>query len=322
MTYHVFIDGQEGTTGLKILSRLARRTDITVLEIDDTLRKDEKERARLINESDFTFLCLPDDAARTAVSLVENNRVKLIDASTAHRTNPSWVYGLPELSTTQHHNIATSTRVAVPGCYASGLLALTYPLIEAGVMPADYPLTCNATSGYSGGGKKMIEQYCQEDANRSPVNFSLASPRQYSLNGAHKHLPEMQYIAGLNYPPIFQPTVASYYSGMVVSIPLHTRLMGENITAKSIWETMNAHYKDKEIIKVMPFKGETIITDGFLSANALTNSDSMQIFVFGSDESATLVARFDNLGKGASGAAIQCMNIMMGIDETTGLTII
>ncbi|MFZ2538785.1 MAG: N-acetyl-gamma-glutamyl-phosphate reductase [Oscillospiraceae bacterium] len=309
MKYKVFIDGQEGTTGIKIYERFQNRDDVEILRIDETLRKDLSERKKLINSSDFTFLCLPDIAAKEAVSLVENSNVKIIDASTAHRTNPDWAYGLPELSKEHRQKIANSNRVAVPGCYASGFIAAVYPLIEARIIASDHPVSCHAVSGYSGGGKKMIEQY--ECADKEEELFS---PRQYALSQNHKHLAEMQAITALSYPPMFNPIVDNYYSGMLVSLPLITRTLKNKLTAKEIHEVIATHYKNEHFIKVMDFK-----QDGFLGANNLANTNTMQIFVCGNDEQVLVASRFDNLGKGASGAAIQCMNIMMGIDEKTGL---
>lgn len=307
--YKVFIDGQEGTTGLKIYERFKNRDDIKILKIDETLRKDLSERKKLINSSDFTFLCLPDFAAKEAVSLVDNDKVKIIDASTAHRTNPNWAYGLPELSKEHRRSIKNSNTVAVPGCYASGFIAATYPLVQAGIIPRDYPVTCHAVSGYSGGGKKMIEQY---QSNDKPLE--LLSPRQYALSQNHKHLAEMQSITGLSFKPMFNPIVDNYYNGMVVSVPLITRMFNKKLTAKNVHEVLVNYYKDEYFIKVMNFK-----EDGFIGANNLANTNKMKIFVYGNDEQVLVASQFDNLGKGASGAAIQCMNIMMGIDEKTGL---
>lgn len=309
MKYKVFIDGQEGTTGLQIYERFQNRDDIELLRIDDELRKDLSERKKMIASSDFTFLCLPDIAAKEAVLLAENSSTKILDASTAHRTNPNWAYGFPELSGEHRQRIATASRVAVPGCYASGFIALVYPLIKAGVLAADHPVICHALSGYSGGGKKMIAEYESQDK-----SAELLSPRQYALAQNHKHLPEMQAITGLDFPPMFNPIVDNYYSGMVVSLPLITRTLAKKLPPKEIHEVLANHYKNEHFIKVMDLNN-----DGFLAANTLANTNSMQIFVSGNDEQILLASRFDNLGKGASGAAIQCMNIMMGIDETTGL---
>ncbi len=314
MKYKVFIDGQEGTTGLKIIERFQNRDDVEILKIDENLRKDTEERKKLINQSDFTFLCLPDVAAREAVSLVENPHVKIIDASTAHRTNEDWAYGLPELSSKHREKIKNSNRVAVPGCYASGFISVVYPLIQSGVISKDHPVMCHAVSGYSGAGKNMIAQYESED---KPA--ALFAPRQYALSLEHKHIKEMQAITGLHFKPMFNPIIDNYFSGMIVSVPLITRSMQTPSTAKQVWEVMRKHYEGERLIKVMPFMGEGVLENGFLPANTLAGKNHMEIFVFGNDEQVLVSARLDNLGKGASGAAVQCMNIMMGIDETTGL---
>lgn len=308
----VYIDGQEGTTGLKILERFQNRNDIQLLRIDEDKRKDPAERKRLINSSDFTFLCLPDAASIEAVSFAEGN-VRIIDASTAHRTNPDWAYGFPELSAQFREKIAGSARVAVPGCYASGFASMVYPLVKLGIMPADYPVSVHAVSGYSGAGKKAIAVY--EGENR-PADFD--SPRQYALTQQHKHLPEMQKICGLDYAPSFNPLVCDYFSGMVVSLPLHTRLLTKKYSADDIRKALSDYYaaNNSHFVKVMP-AGEP--QDGFIGANNLSGTNNMEIFVNGNDERMILCSRLDNLGKGASGAAVQCLNIMMGIDEKTGL---
>lgn len=314
MKAKVFIDGKEGTTGLKIYERFQERDDIEILLIDEDKRKDLSERKKLINASDYTFLCLPDAAAIEAVSLVENDHTRIIDASTAHRTNPDWAYGIPELSKAHRERIKTSNRVAGPGCYASGFLASVYPLVQAGVIGKEHPVTCHAVSGYSGAGKKAIAVY---EGGDKPFEYN--SPRQYALSQQHKHLKEMQIIAGLSYKPMFNPIVDNYYSGMVVSVPLVARTLNKKVTAKDVWEILSEHYKDEYFIKVMPFMGEGVLEDGFLAANTLSGRNDMQVFVCGNDEHILLASRLDNLGKGASGAAVQCMNIMMGIDEKTGL---
>lgn len=313
MAVKVYIDGQEGTTGLKILERFEGRNDIELLKISEDKRKDLQERKKFINESDFTFLCLPDAAAREAVSLVENDHVRIIDASTAHRTNPQWAYGFPELSKAHREKIKNSSRVAVPGCYASGFISLVYPLVSKGVLPADYSVFAYATSGYSGAGKKAIAAY--ESENKP---YELLSPRQYALNMNHKHLPEMQAITGLTYKPMFNPIVDNYFSGMVVSVPIQTRLLSKKVTPQQIREALYENYGDSNFVKVMP-AGSECVPDGFLTSNGLSGSNKMELYVFGNDEQILLCSRLDNLGKGASGAAVQCLNIMMGIDETTGL---
>lgn len=306
----VYIDGQEGTTGLKILERFKNRNDIELLKIDEDKRKDADERKKLINSSDFTFLCLPDAAAREAVAMA-GDKVRIIDASTAHRTNPDWAYGFPELGADFRNKIANSARTAVPGCYASGFISMVYPLVKLGIMPADYPVTCHAVSGYSGAGKKAIAVY--EGENR-PAEFD--SPRQYALTQQHKHLPEMQKICGLSYAPAFNPLVCDYFSGMVVSLPIFTRLLTKKYTPDDVRKALAEFYKDSYFVRVMP-DGEP--EDGFIGANNISGTNNMQIFVNGNNERLILCSRLDNLGKGASGAAVQCLNIMMGIDEKTGL---
>jgi len=314
MAYKVFIDGKEGTTGLKIFERFENRSDIEILSISEELRKDTKERQRLINESDFTFLCLPDAAAIESASLCTNPNTKIIDASTAHRTNPDWAYGFPELDKSFREKIQKSNRVATPGCYASGFIALGYPLVQKGIMGKDYPVTIHAVSGYSGAGKKAIAQY--GDPNR---DIGLDTPRQYALTQEHKHLKEMKIITGLDFEPVFNPYICDYFAGMTVTVPLHTRLLSKKVTAKEVWETMAAHYENSRFVKVAGFMGEGTLPENFIPANTLEGTNSMQIFVYGNDERIMLCSRFDNLGKGASGAAVQCMNIMMGVDEGTGL---
>ena len=306
----VYIDGQEGTTGLKILERFKDRNDIELLKIDEDKRKDADERKKLINSADFTFLCLPDAAAKEAVAMA-GDKVRIIDASTAHRTNPDWAYGFPELGKDFRSKIEQSSRTAVPGCYASGFISMVYPLVKLGIMPEDYPVTCHAVSGYSGAGKKAIAVY--EGENR-PVDFD--TPRQYALTQQHKHLPEMQKICGLSYAPAFNPLVCDYFSGMVVSIPIFTRLLTKKYTPDDIRKALAEFYADAYFVKVMP-EGEP--ADGFIGANNISGTNNMQIFVNGNDERLILCSRLDNLGKGASGAAVQCLNIMMGIDEKTGL---
>jgi N-acetyl-gamma-glutamyl-phosphate reductase len=314
MTVKVYIDGQEGTTGLKILERFKDRKDIELLRISEDKRKDASERARLINMSDYTFLCLPDDAAREAVSFVDNDHVRIIDASTAHRTNPDWAYGFPELSAAHREKIRTSNRVAVPGCYASGFASIVYPLVNNGIIPADFPVFAYATSGYSGAGKKAIAVYESDD---KPFEFN--SPRQYALSQQHKHLPEMKAVSGLTYTPMFNPIVCDYFSGMVVNVPIQTRTLPRPVTAEEVHAMYEKHYAGANMIEVMPLMSADEQKSFFLASNTLSGQNKMQVFVFGNDEQILLCSRLDNLGKGASGAAVQCLNIMMGIDETTGL---
>ncbi len=306
----VYIDGQEGTTGLKILERFAGRNDIELLRIDEDKRKDTEERKKLINSSDFTFLCLPDAASIEAVSLADD-KVRIIDASTAHRTNPDWAYGFPELSADFRNKIKNSNRVAVPGCYASGFASMVYPLVKLGIMPTDYPVSVHAVSGYSGAGKKAIAVY--EGVDR-PADFD--SPRQYALPQMHKHLPEMQKICGLEYAPTFNPLICDYFSGMVVSLPIHTRLLTKKYSVADVRKALSEYYDGSVFVKVMN-EGEP--EDGFIGANNLAGTNNMELFINGNDDRMIICSRLDNLGKGASGAAVQCLNIMMGVDETTGL---
>lgn len=314
MSVKVYIDGQEGTTGLKILERFEGRNDIELIRISEEKRKDADERARLINMSDYTFLCLPDAASREAVSFIDNDHVRIIDASTAHRTNPEWAYGFPELSEAHREKIKNSSRVAVPGCYASGFASIVYPLVSNGIIPDDFPVFAYATSGYSGAGKKAIAVYEGED---KPYEFN--SPRQYALSQEHKHLPEMQKISGLKYKPMFNPIVCDYFSGMVVSVPIQTRLLAKGVKPEEVHAMFAEHYKTANMVEVMPLMAKEEQKSFFLASNTLSGVNKMQIFVFGDEEQILLCSRLDNLGKGASGAAVQCLNIMMGIDETTGL---
>lgn len=314
MSVKVYIDGQEGTTGLKILERFEGRNDIELLRISEDKRKDSAERARLINMSDYTFLCLPDDAAREAVSFVDNDKVRIIDASTAHRTNPDWAYGFPELSPQHREKIRTSNRVAVPGCYASGFASIVYPLVKNNIITDDFPVFAYATSGYSGAGKNAIAIY---EGNEKPFEFN--SPRQYALSQQHKHLPEMKAVSGLKYTPMFNPIICDYFSGMVVSVPIQTRMLGSSVTAESIHDMYAKHYDGAKMVEVMPLMSADEQKSFFLASNTLSGQNKIQVFVFGNDEQILLCSRLDNLGKGASGAAVQCLNIMMGIDEITGL---
>ena len=304
--YNIFIDGSAGTTGLKILDRLSNRKDINLIILPDELRKDVNYRKQALNSADIAFLCLPDVAAIEAVSLVENEKVKIIDTSTAHRTNDNWQYGFAEI-TGFKEKIAKSKRIANPGCHASGFIALINPLINAGVIKNDVKLSCFSITGYTGGGKKMIAEY--EDENKPSLYYA---PRQYGLTQTHKHLPEMKKYCNLQQSPIFCPIVSDYDRGMEVSVPMFASDV--KCSLKEIKEIYKNAYNGK-IIKFVEESSE----NGFLSANSMKNKDSMEILVCGNEERFVLVSRFDNLGKGASGAAIQNMNIMLGIDETTGL---
>lgn len=304
----VFIDGSAGTTGLRIVERLSQRKDLELLILPDTLRKDKQARADALATADIAFLCLPDDAARESVALAAGSKVKIIDTSTAHRTDPDWVYGMPEL-TGLRNRIAGSSRIANPGCHASGFVALVAPLVEQGILAADTALTCFSLTGYSGGGKGMIADY--ESSDRSAL---LKAPRQYATSQQHKHLKEMVKLSGLETAPVFCPIVGDFYSGMEVAVPLFAKdIKG---TAEDIKQLYKSYY-DHGLIHYM----EGADPDGMLSAVAYSMRDDMCVSVFGNDERILLVSRFDNLGKGASGAAIQNMNLLLGVDETTGLNI-
>lgn len=306
----VYIDGQSGTTGLQIFDRIAARTDLELLRIDEDKRHDTEERRRYINAADIVFLCLPDDAAREAVTLVENPHTCIIDASTAHRTAEGWTYGFPELSAAQRAAVAQSTRIANPGCHATGFISATAPLVQAGLLPVDYPLTCFSLTGYSGGGKRMIADY--ENAGR-PV--TLDAPGLYGLGQAHKHLPEMQKVCGLTAAPIFVPVVDDYYKGMATTIMLHNAQLTDAPSMREIHQCLSDHYAGERLVSVLPL-GEN---GGLLYANELAGTNELRLVVCGNDERTTVTALFDNLGKGASGAAVQNMNIALGLDETTGL---
>ncbi|MBD5143986.1 MAG: N-acetyl-gamma-glutamyl-phosphate reductase [Ruminococcus sp.] len=313
MSVKVYVDGQAGTTGLKIISRLEQREDILLLKIADQDRHNPIKRAEIMAEADFTFLCLPDDAAREAVTLA-GNHTRIIDASTAHRTNPDWAYGFPELSPEFRNKIVNSCKTAVPGCYASGFISILYPMVKNGLLPADFPVFAYATSGYSGAGKNAIAVYESAD---KPEEFY--SPRQYALTQEHKHLPEMQLFSGLKYKPMFNPIICDYYSGMVVSVPIQTRMLDKKISVQQVNAMFQEHYETAKLVtvnKIMPPEEQKAF---FLASNTLSGKNKLEIFTFGNDEQILLCARLDNLGKGASGAAVQCLNIMMGIDETTGL---
>ena len=308
MMTNVFIDGSAGTTGLRIAERLAARRDLNLIRLPEALRKNPAARKEAINSADIVFLCLPDDAAREAVALVSNPRVKIIDTSTAHRTAPGWVYGFPELAG-QREKLAAAPRIANPGCHASGFVALVAPLVQQGILEPGALLSCFSLTGYSGGGKKMIAAY--EDSARSAL---LDAPRQYGLTQQHKHLKEMKALCALENEPVFCPIVGDFYSGMEVTVPLFVRQV--NGTADDIRDVYRTYYTDG----LVRFT-ETPDSDGLLSAAALADRDDMEISVFGNDTRILLTARFDNLGKGASGAAIQNLNILLGIDQAMGLNV-
>ena len=304
----VFIDGSAGTTGLRIREMLGKREDISLIALPEALRKDVVARRDAINGADAVFLCLPDDAAREAVGLVENENTVVIDASTAHRTSPGWAYGFPELSAGHRAAIVNGKRIANPGCYASGFLALVYPLVAAGVLPKDYPLVCHAVSGYSGAGKKGIAEY---EAEHRPANYD--TPRLYALTLAHKHLPEMQAVCGLTRTPVFNPYVCDYYCGMTVNVPLFVDMLAQKVSVADVKELLRAHYAGAHFVTV----GEE--PSGYVSANTMNGTNNMQLLVNGNERQILLTARFDNLGKGASGAAIQNMNLALGLDECLSL---
>ena len=309
----IFIDGSEGTTGLRLHERFEEREDVELLPISSELRKDKEERKRLINSSDITFLCLPDAAAEESVSLVENDHVRIIDTSTAHRTMEGWAYGFPELSKEHREAIAAGNRIAVPGCYATGFISLVYPMVAEGLISADYPVSAFGISGYSGGGRKMIAAYEAEER-----EDALLAPREYALSQAHKHLKEMKKIPGLKREPLFSPIVADYYSGMVVSVPVYTELMNKGRTPQEVWKYLADFYAGSRFVRVMPFGAEEASAN-MLAGNAMSGRDSLRIYVTGNEDRVLLSSQFDNLGKGASGAAIQCLNIALGCEESKGL---
>ncbi len=302
----VFIDGSAGTTGLRIADRLTQRQDISLLRLPESLRKDPATRREAIHSADIVFLCLPDAAAVEAVALAEGSSTKIIDTSTAHRTNPAWAYGFPELSAAHRERIANSSRIANPGCHASGFIASVYPLVAGGIVPADFPLTAYSLTGYSGGGKSLIAEY--EDENR---DIRHESHRIYGLNLHHKHLPEMQKICGLARMPVFSPILGDFYEGMATSILL------PGFCAEAVWESLSKHYEDQKMVTVAPLGGD----ESVIYASTLAGKDTMRLIVNGHENQTMVTALFDNLGKGASGAAIQNMNLLLGIDESTGLSV-
>jgi len=302
----IFIDGSAGTTGLRIADRLALRQDIELIKLPEELRKDNEARKDALCSADIAFLCLPDAAAIEAVALAGDSPVKIIDTSTAHRTNPDWAYGFAELSDAHRQAIVNSKRIANPGCHASGFIASVYPLVSAGVIPADFPLTAYSLTGYSGGGKNLIAEY--EDPNR---DIRHESHRIYGITLKHKHLPEMQKICGLGQAPVFSPILGDFYEGMATTILL------PGFNAAKIWDSLSKHYEGQKLVSVAPLGGD----ESVIYASTLAGKDSMRIIVSGHEKQTMVTAMFDNLGKGASGAAIQNMNILLGIDETTGLNV-
>ncbi|NCB51210.1 MAG: N-acetyl-gamma-glutamyl-phosphate reductase [Clostridia bacterium] len=307
----LFIDGSAGTAGLRIHGRLSGREGVELISLSETDRKNPDCRKEALNSCDFAVLCLPDKASIEAVGLIDNPNVRVIDTSTAHRVDPDWAYGFPELSPDFRRRIAEGKRVASPGCHAGGFVALVYPLIESGILPASALLTCHSVTGYSGGGKKMIAQYKSEDR-----DGALSSPRQYGLSQVHKHLPEMKGIPGLMFDPVFCPIVADYLCGMVVTVPLHVSQLKDGANLDTIKKIYRAKYTGP-VVKYTDAMDE----DGFIAANTLADTDAMQVTAMGNDERILLISHFDNLGKGASGAALQCLNIMLGESETKGLVL-
>jgi N-acetyl-gamma-glutamyl-phosphate reductase len=313
MTTKVYVDGQEGTTGLRIRELLAARADLEVLRIDPDKRKDPAERAKLLNAAAVAFLCLPDAASREAAAMVTNPATCLIDASTAHRTDPDWVFGLPELAPGQRDRLRASKRISNPGCHSTSFILLVRPLVDAGIITPTQTMTATSITGYSGGGRKMIEQYEQSGDPR------LLAPRPYALTLQHKHLPEMVKHTGLDVPPVFLPVVSNFYKGLAVTIPLHLSVLRHGGSVASIHETYTRYYEGEPFIRVMPINDPGTLAGGF-DVQACNDTNRVDLFVFGHEDQALLIARLDNLGKGASGAAVQTMNVHLGLPENLGLT--
>ncbi|WP_397533764.1 N-acetyl-gamma-glutamyl-phosphate reductase [Roseateles sp.] len=313
MTYAVFVDGQEGTTGLRIHEYLAARRDIEVLRIDADKRKDPAERARLLNAADVAFLCLPDAASREAAAMITNPNTCLIDASTAHRTVPGWTYGLPELRAGQRDAIRQAKRIANPGCHATAFILALRPLVDAGLLDAQALISATSITGYSGGGKSMIAQY------EAGGDAKLNSPRPYALGLKHKHLPEMMACTGLQNAPVFMPIVGSFYKGLSVTVPLHLSQLRAGTTPEQVQHALQAHYAGERFIRVKPLRDAATLEEGFFDVQACNDTNRVDLFVFGSDSQILVMARLDNLGKGASGAAVQAMNVHLGLDEGLGL---
>lgn len=310
MNTKVYIDGQSGTTGLKIYDRIAARSDLEMLRIDEDKRHDVEERRKFLNKADIVFLCLPDDSAREAVELIENPEVRVIDASTAHRTADDWDYGFPELSQELRSKISNSKRVANPGCHATGFISIVAPLIKMNIMQEDYPVTCFSLTGFSGGGKQMIGVY--EDENRAD---SLYAPGIYGLNLQHKHIAEMKKITGLKNSPVFLPVVDDYYKGMATTVMLHNHMLKSKTSFDVVYENLNNYYQKEQFVDVIRYDN----LDKTIYANSMAGSNKIKLVVCGNDEQTSITALFDNLGKGASGAAVQNMNIMLGLEENIGL---
>jgi N-acetyl-gamma-glutamyl-phosphate reductase len=314
--HKIFIDGREGTTGLQIQERLEGRRDLELCEIDAEKRKDPVARKALINSVDFVITCLPDAAARESASLLENPRTRLIDPSSAHRVDPAFVYGFPELEPGQRARVQKASRVSVPGCHASGFVAALAPLVSRGLVPKDYPVSAHSLTGYSGAGKKTIAVY---ESATGEARERLRGPRPYALGLTHKHLPEMQKYTGLDAAPFFEPVIGDFYKGMLVSLPLLTRLLPKKITPRDVHEVLAGHYQDERFVVVQPLDSSSLLDEGCLSPLGCNDTNRLELFVFGHEAQILIVARLDNLGKGASGAAVQCLNLMLGADEATGL---
>ena len=315
---NVFIDGQAGTTGLRIprTARVAR--DVTLMEIPESSRKDPEVRRRYLNEADVVILCLPDDAAREAMRLLSGNHVRVLDASTAHRVAGGWVYGLPELDEHQRGKIREAARVSNPGCYPTGFVLLTRPLVDAGIVPRGALLSCHAVSGYSGGGRRLIERY---EARSAGHPESLWHVRPYALGLDHKHLPEMSHYSGIERAPVFSPMVGHFARGMLAMVPLHTDTLGEGATVETVHDRLDARYRDEPCVEVFPLGDDDALDGGFLDPSPANGTDRIELFVYGHDARILLLARLDNLGKGAAGAAVQNLNVMIGADELAGLTL-
>ncbi len=318
MSHRVFIDGQAGTTGLEIHARLAKRSDIELLEVDIERRKDPVARAELLNAADLVILCLPDDAAMEAVALIENPAVRVLDASTAHRIQNGWAYGLPELAPGQRSAVRQARRVSNPGCYPTGFLLALRPLVDAGLIRRGAEVCVHALSGYSGGGRALVDRY---RARELEGVAAMHAPRPYSLGLKHKHLPEMRHYAGLEHAPLFTPMVGHYYKGMLVNIPLPPGLLERRIDAKTMTELLAERYADEACVHVVRPEGSTALEEGFLDPEQCNDTNRVELMVFGDAEQLLLVARLDNLGKGAGGAAIQNMNLMLDVDELAGVAI-
>ena len=317
MTARIFVDGQEGTTGLRIHEVLAQRSDIEMLQIDPDRRKDPAERSRLLNAADVAFLCLPDAAAKESAALVTNPNTCIIDASTAHRTDPAWLYGLPELCTGQREALRKAKRIANPGCHATCFIALMRPLVDASLVPQALPVSATSITGYSGGGKKMIAEY--EAAAQPGGDVKFKSPRPYALGLSHKHIPEMMAHTGLATRPAFMPVVGPFYKGLAVSVPLHFSQLGPGTDGAALHAALARHYAGERFVRVMPLSDPATLADGFFDVQACNDTNRLDLFVFAAADQAILIARLDNLGKGASGAAIQSMNVHLGVDEGLGL---